>query len=693
MSTEVAEELNGDDIEQNIDENDQPEDGNKKKITMKKDKQRKEEEEKDKKRKEEEEAKDQIIVETINILVSTNIPNEKDISLTSKVLVGTSPNSVKYNEYPYITSTIKFKEVFLLNKSRNDILDFFFIKDIFLKTANSMYAATAKKTEVPRPEEPKDDEDDDDNEVIDETKADKANKREKWAEEAAKWDQENENKIRDRTIKNLNDNIEIMIRILFDTYPIIGNVMDTLKSDYITKTYNVNKYAYLNINSKDYTMSKVIWINDIYNHYISKQFIKDFKEFNAWKTGEIRNITNSIDDNNTQRIIIIDDIKESRAAKAGFSDDIIKIENYLFNLSNWMNNTQSLMTIRNAMEILYAHLVILRNEFKNTAVEKKRKFLLEKKKFWLEKKSEYEKNAIARKKNSTHDDQEEEGTTGGAARDYNREVSDSDYTDMITRIGNIDNIFIKSKDKKYNLMYSNEFMIELNRVANIVIGSNLVPLTNTVQTTIKDLNENNQKRISLENDKRYIENEKIILGNDKYKNSNFKTLSDAFMKNVQLIKKVSNYKYCKEFNYEKMKELIKKLQYPSSRDAEEDAFGIIYDNNNVTTPKYGIYMYIDLTEGKITDANKNNIDLCSFRDELLLIKFNQLRNNGSYILQHDPLIKMLPVEPQKQASIEPQKQASIEPQKQTAVGPQKGGRLTYKVYRTSNNNKTKKNMK
>ena len=686
MSTEAEDELNVDNTAQNVEENDQPEDGNKKKIKMKMKKEKKRKEEEDKKI-EEDEKKDQIVVETINIMVSTNIPNEKDISLTSKVLVGTSPNSVKYNDYPYITSTIKLKEGFLINKSRNDILDFFFIKDIFVKTMNLMNAATAKKTEDKRPEEPKDDDDDEENDAIDdvskETKeaerAKKAKRREEWVAAIKKWDLDAENKIRDNTIKNLNENIEIMIRMLFDTYPIVGNVMETLKSGYITKTYSVNKYAYLNINSKDYTISKVIWINDLYNHYISKQFVKDFKEFNAWKTGETRNITNSIDDNNIQRNNIIDAIKESRASKTSFSDDIKKIESYLFNPSNWMNNTQSLMTIRNAMEILYAHLVILRKEFKATAVSSKEKFL-------YKKKTEFETNMAkidTIENNKRRVVVEEDTTAGGAGRtDYNRDISASDYIDMIKRIDNIDKIFTKSK---YNLMESNEFMIELNRVANIVIGSNLVPLTNIVQTTIKDLSENNQKRISLENDKRYIDNEKIILGNDKYKNGNFKTLSDAFMKNVQLIKKVSNYKHYKKFDYDRIKEFNKKLQYPRQIDPAEDAFGIIYDNNNVTTPKYGIYMYIDLTEGKITDDNKDDIDLCSFRDELLLIKFNQLRNNESYILQHDPLIKILPAGPPKPTAVETQKQTAVGQQKQT-----KGGKLTHKVYRLNKNNKTKK---
>ena len=42
-----------------------------------------------------------IIIDTINILVSTNIPDQKDISLTSKVLISTSPNTAKYNA-PFI---------------------------------------------------------------------------------------------------------------------------------------------------------------------------------------------------------------------------------------------------------------------------------------------------------------------------------------------------------------------------------------------------------------------------------------------------------------------------------------------------------------------------------------------------------------------------------------------------------------
>ena len=62
------------------------------------------------------EINNQIIVDTINILMSTNIPGQADLSLTSKTIVGTSANAAKYNEYPYITRTIKIKEGYLRNK-------------------------------------------------------------------------------------------------------------------------------------------------------------------------------------------------------------------------------------------------------------------------------------------------------------------------------------------------------------------------------------------------------------------------------------------------------------------------------------------------------------------------------------------------------------------------------------------------
>lgn len=581
---------------------------------------------------------DPVVIDTINILVSTNMPDQKEISLTSKIIASTSLNAPKYNEYPYITSSIKLKPGFLINKSRNDILDFFFMKDIFAKYANIMGASNVERSEhkpTPIPEFKESDYEDKDNESSNAENNTEVDKRRIYEQRKDKYDamkrtieRENEDKITNRTLEYITHNIQIMIQMLFDTYPIAGNVKTTLNSDYITKTYNINKYSYLKIDSKDYTISKVIWINDIYNHYLSKQLLKDFKEFMAWKTGELRNILATRTDNETQRDNIIKNIKDDRDIINNFTDDVTKIGKYLMNPSNWVNKTQSLITVRSAMEILYTHLIILQSAWEKDAIKNIKQKL--------------DDMSDEMKKKSSEDN-----VSDGSKSGYSS-VTKSDYKDMEERIGNIKKSF---DDKNYNYKQSKEFTIEMNRTANLVLNSNLVPLSTGVKNAIRDLNDNNEKRITLENNKKYIENDKIIMGNDKYNNENFKSLSGAFAKDVQLIKKIRNInqKTYPDFNYDNIMKLIVKLQKPGkfTINEVEDKFGIIYDNNNVTKPKYEIYMYIDLTEGKITDENKDDLDLCTFRDELLLLKFNQLVNNNNYTLQHDPLIKLLPAEKTK----------------------------------------------
>ena len=187
-----------------------------------------------------------IVVETINVLISTNIPDQANISLTSKLLITDSINAKLYNEYPYITSSFAIREGYLINKPYNDILDYFFIKDRFIR-----YTSTMMEDEKAEPKTTREEETD-----------------------------------------CIKANIKTMLRMIFNTFPINGNVTSTLEPGYIDKLYNINKYSYLMINSKKYTIAKVVWINDIYNHYVTKQLVKDFKAFNAWKTNELRSIQN-----------------------------------------------------------------------------------------------------------------------------------------------------------------------------------------------------------------------------------------------------------------------------------------------------------------------------------------------------------------------------------------------------------------
>jgi hypothetical protein len=312
----------------------------------------------------------------------------------------------------------------------------------------------------------------------------------------------------------------------------------------------------------------------------------------------------------------------------------------MLNLSNWTTKTQSFLTIRNALDILYAHLIILVSTSRTDPVTKTNDYITK----------------LNEKKEAIVSDQ------------------DPDLKDQVNRLENIINIIKRSMNTKrpYTINNTTDFVTELNRTATVIINSNILPISSGVQGLIKDLNDNNEKRIVLEKNQTLINSPNAIFGNDKYKDTNYKTLTDAISKDIKLIKKIENLEKYKEFNAETVKSLTQKIQKSDEPNPEKDESGIIYDNNNVTTPKYEIYLYVDVIEGKVTDDNRDNLDLCTFRDELLLIKFNQLRNNEMYTLQHDPLIKIL---------------ASKKDEPKLKV---KGGSITKKNRRNNNNNRTKK---
>ena len=571
---------------------------------------------------------DNIVIETLNMLVSTNIPDSKDISLTSKMFVSSSPNAAKYNEYPYITASVKIKQNFL---NYNDVLDFYFMKDVYLK-----YARVSGSTDG-KPPEP-------------EKKTDKKSYKEK---------------LDAFELGNLNYNIKKMLRLLFVTYPVVGNIRNTTDSGYITKTSYINnmKYSYLSINSKTYTVSKITWINDKYNHWLTKQLVKHYKEFNAWQDGEERTIDTSIEEVDSQRIALIQNMRDSDTSKKTFASDIEKIGTYFMNLSNWTNRNQSLsaITIREAMGILYYHLIILQGLWKYGINRSPEKF-----------KGDYPARI------DTSDEFKKYIEKLDVAIKANNNDNKPEKQDMVERLTKIKDDKLNSLNiKTYNPIDSPEFMIETQRTSKIIIGSNLVSISSVVQALIKDLYENGEKKIILENNKQYLTDDKLIFGNDRYKNDNFKTLSGTFLKDVQLVKKNRNLLDTDKKDNAAIRKLIDSVQTVPTDIKSTDTFGIIYDNNNTTKPKYEIYVYIDLTDAKVTDENKDNLDLCAFRDKLLQIKFSQLTNQTGVLIQHDPLIKLIP-----------------KPKSASAAAPTQGGRRTTRrmYYVLDNgNNQTRKN--
>ena len=113
------------------------------------------------------------------------------------------------------------------------------------------------------------------------------------------------------------ENILFMIKCLFPTsYPTSKNISDSFTSiieerfDFwsnleFTDMFppslrgylqpNQSQYSYLKIDSKIYTITQVVWVNDIYNHTKYKKLIESYKELSIWKNEEIEKINTEIE--------------------------------------------------------------------------------------------------------------------------------------------------------------------------------------------------------------------------------------------------------------------------------------------------------------------------------------------------------------------------------------------------------------
>ena len=113
------------------------------------------------------------------------------------------------------------------------------------------------------------------------------------------------------------ENIMFMIKCLFPTsYPTSKNISDSFTS-IIEERFNFwsnlelmdifppslrgflqpnqSQYSYLKIDSKIYTITQVVWVNDIYNHTKYKKLIENYKELSMWKNEEIEKINMEIE--------------------------------------------------------------------------------------------------------------------------------------------------------------------------------------------------------------------------------------------------------------------------------------------------------------------------------------------------------------------------------------------------------------
>lgn len=300
-------------------------------------------------------------VESIKIVINTNIPESKDIILTKSVIHlpkvevikgGEETTTETTGEYPYITKYVKLTINNFVNKNGSkmeysEIVDFFFSSEKYKKKVNSIIGISPQ------------------------------NKISKTEEE-----------------ENLKSNLMLMLNMLFPTsFPVKNNVLssfdDFMKDSNTTNIdlINKNRYSYINHNGKVYTITKVVWMNDILNNpnYIS--FIKEYNNYKIWCENqnliiekEVKEIDKNIFKIFEKEILIdniykelVNDIKNqieevNRRGKQYRTDREINLNNFLSSLELVKNEFNKIKTVDKKYDVvkeIYDYIDSMEISFKN----------------------------------------------------------------------------------------------------------------------------------------------------------------------------------------------------------------------------------------------------------------------------------------------------------------------------------------
>lgn len=174
-------------------------------------------------------------IQKLKITLSTNLPNNKMIEFTKKLLYHPEDNSFENIEkYPYITTKQLYPESYLSQLQYDEVVNIFFNREKF--------------------------------EIM---------------------------LIENKPRNNMDDidfiskkNVMTMLQLLFSTkYFIVNNIHQSL--DIITKKDSNNslfynpfntKFSYIKLNGNPYTITKTVWLNDTVNHPKYNELIKNLRE-------------------------------------------------------------------------------------------------------------------------------------------------------------------------------------------------------------------------------------------------------------------------------------------------------------------------------------------------------------------------------------------------------------------------------
>jgi len=247
-------------------------------------------------------------ISNIEINIQSNIPNNPPFILKRSNFITKfqRPKTVEplkdYSELPYFTDEVEYPTKSLYKMEPYEIFDFFFSRSYFEYKLDYIIFKKNRGTKPPKKESA---------EIVNTNYTKK--------------------------------NIMTMLTLLFTTvYPRTNNVTNSM-DEYIrkqTNPLNLNRitqtpnYTYMNIDGSEYTLVKIIWLNDILNHPKYKKLANEFINYKTWCISQSQNIKNKIDDN------------------------IQKIEKLIidFNLSELLNIIiQKLDNIKNSKQKMYSY--------------------------------------------------------------------------------------------------------------------------------------------------------------------------------------------------------------------------------------------------------------------------------------------------------------------------------------------------
>jgi len=287
-----------------------------------------------------------IDIREINIFMDTNIPGKEIVILKKSILHNpVLKDTSSWNELPYFTYDIEYPESYLSRLTYENQMEFFFKKTEMTSVLNRFSKPFLE-------------------EVASKNIQGELSKTNRIM--TGRYDSKN-TEYRSKTSEK---NVMVMLRLMFPTkYPILGNVfssfhsvitgeneikinfMDFLPSFLKTKLFEgMPDYSYLKIDGKTYTVTQVIWENDIYNHKEYKKLIEKFDELQRWKQRQLVKLTSDLEKKRIQfkrqfkNEFTQDDIQQLIDAKKDNPEINTHITSYNEALRTLLKNLDTFMT-------------------------------------------------------------------------------------------------------------------------------------------------------------------------------------------------------------------------------------------------------------------------------------------------------------------------------------------------------------